>query len=129
MKAIHPIRVACLLLLTAAVPLGCVNTDTAIIRSSRPAMSAYNRTTEPDENQVLELIAAEQASDQGNYEQAIRLFEDLLSQNPTMTDAYLGLGALYQESREDGWILMLDEDNRFVLRLEKAYWVLVDDPT
>ena len=26
-------------------------------------------------------------------------------------------------------IVMLDEDNRFVLRLEKAYWVLVDDPT
>ena len=24
-------------------------------------------------------------------------------------------------------IVMLDEDNRFVLRLEKAYWVLVDD--
>lgn len=98
MKAIQPIRVACLFLLTAAVPLGCVNTDTAIIRSSRPAMSAFNRTTEPDENQVLELIAAERTGEQGNYEQAIRLFEDLLSQNPTMTDAYLGLGALYQES-------------------------------
>jgi len=26
-------------------------------------------------------------------------------------------------------IVMLDEDNRFVLRLEKAYWVLVDEPT
>ena len=25
--------------------------------------------------------------------------------------------------------VMLDEDNRFVLWLEKAYWVLVDDPT
>ena len=24
---------------------------------------------------------------------------------------------------------MLDEDDRFVLRMEKAYWVLVDDPT
>ena len=26
-------------------------------------------------------------------------------------------------------IVALDEDNRFVMRLEKAYWVLVDDPT
>ena len=26
-------------------------------------------------------------------------------------------------------VVKLDEDNRFVLRLEKAYWVLVDDPT
>ena len=26
-------------------------------------------------------------------------------------------------------IVTLDEDNQFVLRLEKAYWVLVDDPT
>jgi len=26
-------------------------------------------------------------------------------------------------------VVMIDHDNRFVLRLEKAYWVLVDDPT
>ena len=25
-------------------------------------------------------------------------------------------------------VVMLDQDNRFVLRLEKAYWVLVDEP-
>ena len=98
MKVIHSIRATSLLLLTAVLSVGCVNTDTAIIRSSRPAMTAFNRTTEPDENQVLELIAAERAQEEGDYEMAIRLFEDLLSQNPTMTDAYLGLGALYEES-------------------------------
>ena len=98
MKAIQPIRVVCLILFGSLLPIGCVNTDTAIIRSSRPAMSAFNRTTEPNENQVLELITAERAGDQGDYEQAIRLFEDLLSQNPTMTDAYLGLGEIYQKS-------------------------------
>ena len=26
-------------------------------------------------------------------------------------------------------IVMLDEDDRFVLRMEKAYWLLVEDPT
>ena len=98
MKVIHSIRASSLLLLSAVLPLGCVNTDTAIIRSSRPAMTAFNRTTEPDETQVLELIAAERAQEEGNYAQAIRLFEDLLSQNPTMTDAYLGLGVLYANS-------------------------------
>ena len=92
------IRVTSVLLLTAVVSVSCVNTDTAIIRSSRPAMTAFNRTTEPDENQVLELIAAQRAEEQGDYQQAIRMFEDLLSQNPTMTDAYLGLGTLYQNS-------------------------------
>ena len=25
-------------------------------------------------------------------------------------------------------IVTLDQDNRFVLRMEKAYWVLVDEP-
>lgn len=61
-------------------------------------MANFNRTTEPTETQVLDLIAAEQAGEAGNYAEAIKLFESLLAQNPTLTDAYLGLGGVQLQS-------------------------------
>jgi tetratricopeptide (TPR) repeat protein len=61
-------------------------------------MANFNRTTEPTEIQVLDLVAAEQAGEAGEYAAAIRLFEALLAQNPTLTDAYLGLGSVQLES-------------------------------
>lgn len=77
---------------------GCLQTDTAVVRTSRPSMANFNRTTEPTENQVLDLVAAEQAGEAGEYAEAIKLFESLLAQNPTLTDAYLGLGNVQLES-------------------------------
>ena len=61
-------------------------------------MANFNRTTEPTEMQVLDLVAAEQAGEAGEYAEAIKLFESLLAQNPTLTDAYLGLGSVQLES-------------------------------
>lgn len=90
-------RSTTLLAVIASLLTGCLHTDTAIVRSSRPSMAAYGRTTEPDESQVLDLIAAEHIADAGDHEAAIRMFEELLAQNPTMTDAYLGLGAIHIE--------------------------------
>jgi tetratricopeptide (TPR) repeat protein len=81
-----------LLLLT-----GCLHTDSAIVRSDRPSMAAYGRTTEPNPTQVLDLVAGERAAETGAYDEAIRIFEDLLSENPTLTDAYLGLGGVQLE--------------------------------
>jgi tetratricopeptide (TPR) repeat protein len=77
---------------------GCLQTDTAVVRTSRPSMANFNRTTEPTETQVLDLVAAEQAGEAGEYADAIKLFEALLAQNPTLTDAYLGLGSVQLES-------------------------------
>ena len=77
---------------------GCLQTDTAVVRTSRPSMANFNRTTEPTEMQVLDLVAAEQAGEAGEYAEAIKLFESLLAQNPTLTDAYLGLGSVQLES-------------------------------
>lgn len=76
---------------------GCIHTDSAVVRSDRPSMAAYGRTTEPNQTQVLDLVAADRAVDTGDYDEAIRIFEDLLSQNPTLTDAYLGLGGIQFE--------------------------------
>ena len=98
MKAIPSIRVIALSLVASSPMAGCVNTDTAVVRSSRPAMTAFNRTTEPTEHQVLDLVAAERFGEEGQYQEAIRLFEELLAQNPTMADAYLGLGSVYQRT-------------------------------
>ena len=84
-------------MLLPAPLVGCIHTDTAVVRSTRPSMAAYGRSTEPTENQVLDLVAAEHSADAGDYAQAIRMFEDLLAQNPTMTDAYLGLGGVQYE--------------------------------
>ena len=86
------------LTLCALVGGGCLQTDTAVVRSSRPSMANFSRTTEPTEDQVLDLVAAEQAGESGDYAQAIKLFEALLAQNPTLTDAYLGLGTVQLES-------------------------------
>jgi len=84
-----------LLCVTTGLPMGCLHTDTAIVRSSRPSMAAYGRTTKPTEAQVLDLVTAERAADVGDYAEAIRMFEELLSENPTLTDAYLGLGDIH----------------------------------
>ena len=88
----HPILAAGVICMS-----GCLHTDTAVVRSDRPSMAAYGRTTEPDQTEVLDLVAADRAVETGDYDEAIRIFEDLLSQNPTLTDAYLGLGGLQLE--------------------------------
>ena len=91
-------RRSILVLVALVTPLGsCLHTDTAVVRSTRPSMATYGRSTEPTEVQVLDLVAAEHAADEGDYAGAIRMFEDLLAQNPTMTDAYLGLGGIQLE--------------------------------
>ena len=76
---------------------GCLHTDTAVVRSDRPSMAVYGRTTEPNQTQVLDLVAGDRAVEVGAYDEAIRIFEELLSENPTLTDAYLGLGGVQFE--------------------------------
>ncbi|MEC7353358.1 MAG: tetratricopeptide repeat protein [Planctomycetota bacterium] len=98
MKAIPSIRIIALSLVGPCLTAGCVNTDTAVVRTSRPAMTAFSRTTEPTESQVQDLVVAERFVEAGQYQEAIRLYEELLAQNPTLVDAYLGLGSVYQRT-------------------------------
>ena len=98
MQNTHPIRTLALSLACVVLLGGCVHTDTAVVRSSRPAMTAFNRTTEPTESQVRELVVAERLGEEGEYREAVLLLEQLLAQNPTMTDAYIGLGSVYQRT-------------------------------
>jgi len=42
------------------------------------------------------LVEANAASESGDYQDALLLFRDLLSENPTLVDAHLGLGRTYE---------------------------------
>lgn len=81
------------LLAMSAIGVSCSSGDRRAVRMNRPMTSSFSRTTEPTQNQAMEIIAGEHAIDAGEYQKAIALFEALLSENPTLTDAYLGLGA------------------------------------
>jgi tetratricopeptide (TPR) repeat protein len=54
----------------------------------------------PTEAQRETLAVAEAARSAGNYDMALGLFEDLLSENPTITTAYLGIGDIYMVKEE-----------------------------
>ena len=65
-------RVWILILASGALaPLGCLHTDSAVVRTNRPSMATYGRTTEPNKDQVLDLVAAAHAADSGDYQDAI----------------------------------------------------------
>jgi len=52
--------------------------------------------TEPTAAQEPVLVEANAASESGDYQDALLLFRDLLSENPTLVDAHLGLGRTYE---------------------------------
>ncbi|NNF42483.1 MAG: tetratricopeptide repeat protein [Phycisphaerales bacterium] len=49
----------------------------------------------PTEAQVEQLEVAQAASDAGQYDEALVLFQDLLAENPTITPAYMGIGDIH----------------------------------
>jgi tetratricopeptide (TPR) repeat protein len=51
--------------------------------------------TATSEQQQQRLSDARAASDAGNYDQALSLFQQILAENPTITSAYLGIGDIY----------------------------------
>jgi tetratricopeptide (TPR) repeat protein len=51
--------------------------------------------SEPTEGQLGMLADAEELQQAGDYDQALTLFQELLSVNPTITTAYLGIGDIY----------------------------------
>lgn len=52
-------------------------------------------TAEPTDVQLAQLADAWTATDSGNYDDALMLFQELLAENPTITDAYLGVGEIH----------------------------------
>jgi tetratricopeptide (TPR) repeat protein len=74
----------------ASVP-GCKTVE----RFPGPPEPPTIETAEPSLVQLEQLEMAETAKEEGDYDEALRLFQDLLAENPTITTAYLGIGDIY----------------------------------
>jgi len=85
-------------LLTVSMMLvlaGC--TDFLAGRTSR---TPQPQPSEPTESQLATLAEAQQAKEAGDYNTALTRFRSLLSENPTITPAYLGMGDIYLEQKD-----------------------------
>ncbi|MFZ9692093.1 MAG: tetratricopeptide repeat protein, partial [Phycisphaerales bacterium] len=58
------------------------------IEIARPA-------TAPTPTQAERVEIAQQTADVGDYQEALRLFQSLLSENPTLTTAFIGIGDIH----------------------------------
>lgn len=68
-------------------------------RTERPVFQPEQRPTivlEPTEAQESVLVDANAKTDAGSYDEALVLFNDLLSENPTLVDAHIGVGRTYE---------------------------------
>ena len=54
----------------------------------------------PSEAEGARLAAAREAAAKDDYETALRAFRELLQENPTLADAYTGLGAVHEKKGE-----------------------------
>ena len=63
---------------------------------ANPSVQSLEITTE----QEVTIQAAEIAAEYGDYDQAVRLFREVLQDNPVATDAFVGIGDIYLAKRE-----------------------------
>ena len=85
-------RTALLTLLTAPL-VGCAVAPKV---EANPRVQALEITTE----QKVTIQAAEIAAEYGDYDEAMRLFKEVLQDNPVATDAFVGIGDIYLAKRE-----------------------------
>lgn len=65
--------------------------------ASAPSQRSIVLRLEPNEVEEIRLDAAQQAAETEDYETALRIFKDLLHENPTLVDAYTGMGSVLEE--------------------------------
>ena len=58
------------------------------------------QTTPSSEAQLALLDQADEASATGNYNEALQLFHQVLQQNPSATEAYIGIGDVYLDQQD-----------------------------
>lgn len=78
----------------AAIAAGCASTP----EDAGPAAPAVDRVpifTGPSSDQLERLDSATAARNAGDYDEALRIFQDILGENPTIVTAYLGVGDIY----------------------------------
>lgn len=96
-----------------AVVLASVSSGCAVKTRSVPPTQPQNRAVvavppalehpervNPDEAETLRIKDAVSAAERGDYSTAQRIFRELLQANPTLADAYVGLGAVHERQGE-----------------------------
>lgn len=76
---------------------GCGKSTRSTSAADAPRPS---RMREPTPEQQAKIGEAEAAKDQGNYDAALAMFQEILAENPTITVAYLGIGDIYMDKQE-----------------------------
>jgi tetratricopeptide (TPR) repeat protein len=74
----------------AVIP-ACKSTSSA----EAPSNPGPVKLHEPTAEQQARIEHAETARDEGNYDAALTMFQEILAENPTVTTAYLGIGDIY----------------------------------
>ena len=77
--------------LGALLPLLLAGCD--LVRTQHTAAPAPLNT--PTEQQQQAVADAMEEKEQGNYDTALSMFQEILAKNPTVTTAYLGIGDIY----------------------------------
>lgn len=65
--------------------------------NERPRSSRLRPPT-PEQQQKIE--SAQTARDDGNYQAALAMFQEILAENPTVTVAYIGIGDIYMDTEQ-----------------------------
>jgi len=89
---LKPLLLCGLCALAGSLSTGCQTLDSQEPRR-RPALTT--QPGEPTEQQKTKLAQAKQAVEAGDYDTALESFRSILAENPTITDAYLGIGEIY----------------------------------
>ena len=83
----------------AAFAMGAAGCKT-VQEFPEPAEPPTIEVAEPSLVQIESLAEAEAAKEAGDYDQALRLFQEILAENPTITTAYVGIGDIYMVKKD-----------------------------
>ena len=91
----------------AALPAGCATRSQAGTESTTEPVPSAPTVREPEvraelqvkptEAESARLDVAREAAGKDDYETALRVFRELLQDNPTLADAYTGMGAVHEK--------------------------------
>ena len=68
------------------------------IRGSGTAL--MTESTQPTQEQANQIDAAKAAQESGDYEVALDILQDVIAENPTITEAFLSVGDIYLETED-----------------------------
>ena len=87
------------LMLTACAPKPVARSGSSESRAAEPRRAPALRL-EPNAAEEERLASASEAAASSDYDTALRIFRDLLAENPTLVDAHTGMGGVLEEQGE-----------------------------